>query len=272
VIELIRGDTPLIVSLPHTGTGIPFRIFERLASPWLARKDIDWYVEKLYDFAALLGATVLRTKLSRTVIDVNRDPSGASLYPGQVTTELCPTTTFDGEPLYKPGEEPTAEEIAKRRRKYFDPYHAALTAEISRLRNLHPRVVLYDCHSIRSVIARLFDGELPQFNLGTYSGQSCDPALTAAVERVVADTGLSWVTNGRFQGGYITRFYGNPAAGIHAIQAELAIRGYLREPVGPVDESNWPPKYDEAFAAPMKATVRLMLEVCLNFAHSRIVP
>lgn len=267
MIELTRGDAPLVVSLPHTGTDFRGELLPRLVSPWGALKDTDWYVEKLYDFAASLGATVLRTTISRTVIDVNRDPSGVSLYPGQATTELCPTTTFDGEPLYRPGGEPNRGEIVERREAFFDPYHTALKAEIERLRALHPRVVLYDCHSIRSVIPRLFDGELPQFNIGTNSGLSCDPALTAAVERVVSDTGLSHVTNGRFKGGYITRHYGNPAGGVHAIQMELAIRGYLREPIGPVDETNWPPQYDEAFAAPMKATLRKVLEACLDFAR-----
>jgi formiminoglutamase len=269
VIELTRGDAPLVVSLPHTGTGVPFSIYERLSSEWLGLKDTDWYVERLYDFASDLRATLVRTPFSRTVIDVNRDPSGISFYPGMATTELCPTTTFDGEPLYRAKGEPHRGEIIDRREAFFDPYHAVLKAEIDRLRALHPHVVLYDCHSIRSVIPRLFDGELPQFNVGTADGKSCDPALTAAVEAVVVDTGLTRVTNGRFKGGYITRHYGNPAAGIHAIQMELAIRGYLREPLGPADESNWPPEYDEAFATPMKAVLRRVLDACLEFAHRR---
>jgi formiminoglutamase len=266
-IAVTRGIEPLVVSIPHAHDAYPSESFDLYVSRWVASKDTDWHVERLNDFARPMGATVLQTIISRTVIDVNRDPTGVSLYPGQATTDLCPTTTFDGEPLYKPGEEPTAEDISERRVRYFDPYHATLTAEIARLRMLHPRVVVYDCHSIRSVIPRLFDGELPQFNIGTADGKSCAPALTAAVERVVSDTGLSHVVNGRFKGGYITRHYGHPAAGVHAIQMELAIRGYLREPVGPVDETNWPPQYDEAFAAPMKATLRKVLEACLEFAQ-----
>src|SRR5688572_31239303 len=145
-LEITRGTAPLLVSIPHTGTDIPADIEADLVSPWLARKDADWWIEKLYDFSPALGATVLRTTISRTVIDVNRDPSGASLYPGQATTGLCPTTTFDGEPLYR-GEPPDAEEIARRRAQAFDPYHRALSEEIERLRARHPRVVLYDCHS-----------------------------------------------------------------------------------------------------------------------------
>lgn len=265
-LEVTPGPEPLVVSIPHTGTDIPADLLPRLVSPWLARKDADWHVERLYDFAASLGATVVRTRVSRTVIDVNRDPSGTSLYPGQATTELCPTTTFDGEPLYQLGHEPSADEIAARRATWFDPYHAGLAAEIDRLRSGHGRVVVYDCHSIRSVIPRLFAGELPHVNIGTDAGRSCDPALTAAVEAAVAPSGLSRVTNGRFRGGYITRHHGKPAAGVHAVQMELAIRGYLREPVGPVDETNWPPAYDAAFAAPMRDTLRRVLEACLAFA------
>src|SRR5208282_5376747 len=177
-----RGPAPLIVSIPHAGASLA-ELEQDFADPWLARKDADWRLEELYDFVELLGATVVRTRLSRSIIDVNRDPSGASLYPGQATTELCPTTTFDGEPLYRPGEAPEAQEIADRRRVYFEPYHAALAAEIARLRAAHPRVALYDAHSIRSRIPRLFDGELPVFNLGTNSGASCDSVLR---DRVVA--------------------------------------------------------------------------------------
>lgn len=171
-----RGEAPLLVSIPHTGTDLA-GLDDRFVSAWLARRDADWWIEQLYDFAVGLGATVVRTTISRSVIDVNRDPSGVSLYPGQATTELCPTTTFDGEPLYKSGLEPNTDDVAGRRKIYFEPYHAALEAEIARLRGLHGKIVLYDCHSIRSVIPRLFEGKLPLFNLGTNSGKSADPAL-----------------------------------------------------------------------------------------------
>src|ERR1700727_2073140 len=160
-----RRDAPLIVSIPHAGTDL--MTFEpAFVSPWIAGKDGDWRLDELYDFVAPLGATVVGTRLSRSIIDVNRDPSGASLYPGQAATELVPTITFAGEPLYRPGRAPDAAEIAERRHLYFDPYHAALAGEIARLRQRHKRVALFDAHSIRSVIPRLFDGALPMFNLG----------------------------------------------------------------------------------------------------------
>lgn len=262
-----RGDAPLLVSLPHTGTLIPPAIAGRLVSPWLARKDADWWIDRLYDFAGELGATVVHTAVSRTVIDVNRDPSGASLYPGQATTGLCPTTTFDGEPLYGDGAEPDATEIAERCAAWFDPYHAALAAEIARLRARHPDIVLYDCHSIRSVIPRLFDGVLPQFNIGTNGGASAAPALTARIEAICDATGATRATNGRFKGGWITRRYGSPAGGVHAVQMELACRGYMADPDGPLGPSDWPAPWDPHFAAPMRATLRTILETCRDFAR-----
>jgi len=268
-LTVVAGQAPLIVSLPHTGTEIPETFLYGLVSPWLARKDADWWIDRLYDFAAGLGATVVRTVISRTVIDVNRDPSGQSLYPGQATTGLCPTETFDGEPLYRPGAEPAAADIAERRRIYFDPYHAALAREIARLRRDHPGVVLYDCHSIRSVIPRLFPGTLPVFNIGTDDGRSCDPGLAAQVEALCDASGSSRVTNGRFKGGYITRAYGRPTEGVHAVQMELACRSYMHEPPGPVDPAAWPGAYDSADTSGTRATLVRVLEACLAFARDR---
>jgi N-formylglutamate deformylase len=265
-LTVVRGDLPLIASMPHTGTEIPPAIASRLSSTWLARKDADWWVDRLYDFAHRLGATVIRTAISRTVIDVNRDPSGASLYPGQATTELCPTTTFDGEALYPPGNAPDEQEIDNRRASFFVPYHDALRAEITRLRQRYPHVVLYDCHSIRSRIGRLFTGELPNFNIGTNNGATCAPALTRAVEDACRAKPFTSITNGRFRGGYTTRHYGEPAQGVHALQMELACRGYLREPTGEVDASSWPVEYDPEYAAPMRQVLQQVLQACLRFA------
>ncbi len=271
-LEIIRGDAPLIVSFPHTGTDIPASIEARLVSPWLGRRDADWWVGRLYGFARDLGATTVCTAISRTVIDVNRDPSGVSLYPGQTVTELCPTTTFDGEPLYRPGAAPTEAEIAERRARWFDPYHQALKAEVARLRAVHGAVVLYDAHSIRSRIPRLFDGELPHFNLGTNGGRSCHPRLTAAVERACDASPFSRVTDGRFKGGSITRGHGRPDAGVHAIQMELACRGYMDEPAGPPTPETWPSPFDPDRAAAMTLALTGVLEACLAVAPSLASP
>jgi N-formylglutamate deformylase len=256
-----RGEAPLVVSFPHTGLDLPADCAENLVSPALARRDADWHIDKLYGFAADLGATMVHTALSRTVIDVNRDPSGASLYPGQATTGLVPTETFDGRPLYRDGQAPAAGEIERRKQRYFAPYHAALAAELKRLRSLHPRVALYDCHSIRSVIPRLFAGELPVFNIGTNKGKSCDPALTERITAICATTRWPHVVNGRFTGGWITRTYGRPDDGIQAVQMELALRGYLP------DETD-PPPWDPAYAQPIQRTLRTVLDACLAFVRS----
>lgn len=253
--------------MPHTGVDIPPALEARLVSPFRALCDTDWHIEKLYDFATSLGATVVRTRISRTVIDVNRDPSGRSLYPGLQTTGLCPLTTFDGEPLYLPGAQPDAAEIESRLREFFHPYHAALAAELARLRSRHVKVVLYDCHSIRSRIPRLFEGELPHFNIGTNGGKSCAPELTRAVEQACSlAAAFSKVTDGRFRGGYITRHYGRPAEGVHAIQMELAMRAYLREPAED-SAASWRPSWDGTHAAPLREALMRVLDACLEFAR-----
>ncbi len=262
-----RGDAPLVLSIPHAGTRLPAAIESRLASPWLARKDTDWYVDRLYSFGGALGATVIRTLMSRTVIDVNRDPEGHSLYPGQATTELCPTTTFDGEPLYRAGDEPDSREIAARRERYYTPYHAAIATEIRRLRERHDRVVLFDAHSIRSVVPRLFDGTLPVFNLGTNSGRSCAADLAHSLQAICNSSGLPTVVDGRFKGGYITRHYGQPDSGMHAVQLELAMRGYLEEPAADIQEHNWPPSYGAARATGLVGTLRRLVETMIAFVR-----
>jgi formiminoglutamase len=266
-LEMHPGEAPLVVSFPHTGTDIPPDLAPRFLSLWHARRDADWWVDRLYDFAAAMGATTVRTRISRSVIDVNRDPSGASLYPGQATTELCPTTDFDGAPLYRSGEAPNEREISRRREEFFAPYHAALGRELGRLHSKFGRVVLFDAHSIRSRIPRLFDGELPQFNIGTNGGKSCAGEVTAAVERVCAASPYTHVVDGRFRGGWTTRHYGEPAGGYHAIQLELACRGYMDEP-GTPSEENWPPSYSPQRAAPLRGVLRDILAACLDFVRS----
>jgi N-formylglutamate deformylase len=267
-LEIHPGEAPLVMSFPHTGTDIPPDLEDRFVSPWLARKDADWWIDQLYGFARDLGATTLRTRISRSVIDVNRDPSGASLYPGQATTEFCPTTTFDGEPLYREGQTPDNAEIERRRDRFFTPYHAALQAELDRLRADHGKVVLYEAHSIRSRIPRLFDGELSHFNIGTNSGGSCAPELAAAVEAACAASGFSHVVNGRFKGGWTTRRYGQPLGGVHAIQMELACRGYMEDPETPPTPETWPAPYHPDRAAPIRAILTEVLKAALAFARS----
>lgn len=258
-LHVQRSNTPLILAFPHGGSMIPDALLPAFRSRWWAVRDADWHIRPLYE--GLADATLIWTDISRSVIDVNRDPSGASLYPGQTTTGLCPTETFDGDPLYRDGEEP---DIEARRQSWFAPYHAAIEGEIARLCARHDRVVLYDCHSIRSRVARLFDDELPELNVGTDHGATCHPALSDAV--MAASAGRSHVLNGRFRGGWTTRHYGQPGQSVHAIQMEIAMRAYLREPAGAPVESNWPPVYDPDYAAPLRADLTRILAAVLDFA------
>ncbi len=258
-LHIERSDSPLLLCFPHGGSEIPADLRGGFRSRWWAIRDADWHIRTLYE--GLADATRIWTDNARSVIDCNRDPSGASLYPGQATTGLCPTETFDNDPLYQEGERP---DIEARRDAWFTPYHAAIEAEIARLRAIHPRVVLYDCHSIRSRVPRLFEGELPELNVGTDNGATCDAALSDGVMAQCANR--SNVLNGRFRGGWTTRHYGRPQDGVHSIQMEIAMRAYLREPEGTPTEANWPPAYDPDFAAPLRADLARILAATVAFA------
>jgi N-formylglutamate deformylase len=260
-LRVHRGDAPLVIAFPHGGTDLA-GVDEQFVSPWRARLDTDWWIAELYAFAADRGASLIATDISRAVIDMNRDPSGVSLYPGQATTELCPTTTFDGDPLYRFGE-PDEAEISQRLNHYHRPYHDALSAELDRLKAAHGQVVLYDAHSIRSHVPRLFDGELPQFNIGTNDGATCAPELETIVANICAASGKSHVVNGRFKGGWTTRHYGRPETGVHAIQMELAQRGYMAEPAT-LTEANWPTLLDPA--PPIRPVLEQLIAAALDFA------
>lgn len=233
VFDLIQGDGPLVVSMPHCGTELSPGLAARLTPDALTLSDTDWHIPRLYGFAGGLGATLLSARFSRYVVDLNRPPDGASLYPGQATTGLCPDTLFDGHPLYQDGQGPDEVEITARLDTYWRPYHDALAAELARVKARHGFAILYDAHSIRSVIPRLFDGRLPDLNLGTARGASAAPALiaraTTTMEAASAAEELTCVTDGRFVGGHITRHYGRPSDGVHALQMELAQDRYMDE-------------------------------------------
>jgi len=226
---LRRGRSPLVVSMPHVGTHVPPALAARMTAAALTLADTDWHLPRLYDFLDELDATVLVATHSRLVVDLNRPPDDASLYPGQDTTGLLPVDTFRREPVYA-GAAPDAAEVEVRRRAHWQPYHETLAAELQRLRAAHPRIVLWDAHSIASELPRFFAGRLPDLNFGTADGRSCDPALIASVLAPVrGQSAYTWVLDGRFKGGYITRRYGQPAEGVHAVQLEMAQRIYMDE-------------------------------------------
>jgi len=229
--SLHRGSTPILISTPHAGIEVPDAISARFTDAGRAVGDTDWHLEKLYDFAPPLGLSLLCSQFSRYVVDLNRSPDNASLYPGQNVTELCPTTSFDMEPLYLSGDEPSEDEIKERVERYWRPYHDALSAEIERIKADHGYCILFEGHSIRHEVTRFFDGKLRDLNWGTNHGASADPKLIDFIYDSTKNhaPNLTQVTNGRFKGGYITRQYGDPAAQIHAVQLEMAQRVYMDE-------------------------------------------
>ena len=256
IFSLQQGSTPLLVSLPHDGWQIPIELARRMTPAARRAPDTDWHVSWLYDFARELGASILAPLHSRYVVDLNRPPDDVSLYPGQNTTGLCPIVQFSGEPIYLPDQQPDAQEIAQRVDTYWRPYHEALASEIDRLLAEHGRVLLWEGHSIRSVVPFLFEGRLPDINLGTAAGTSCHAATQSRIEAVLAaQTKYSWVSNGRFKGGHITRHYGKPQAGVEAVQLELAQLNYM-------DEDRF--TYEPGKASELQALLRDLLKAALG--------
>jgi N-formylglutamate deformylase len=256
LFSLRRGHLPLLISMPHVGTFIPEAIAARMTDVARYVDDCDWHLDRLYAFAARRGASIIVPTHARHVIDLNRPPDGANLYPGQDTTGLLPVDTFDKLPLYRPGGEPTGEEIARRLERYWQPYHEALARELEALKAVHGKALLWEAHSIRSHVPRFFDGRLPDFNFGTAGGESAAPGMAEALaERVSRHGGYTSVANGRFKGGYITRRYGLPGAGIHAVQLELSQITYMQE--------TRPYRYDEALALKLEPLLEALIDEAL---------
>ena len=250
--ELTRGDSPLVIDVPHAGTHVPDAIALRLTETARTVPDTDWHVDRLYAFTRGTGATMLAATHSRYVVDLNRDPSGAALYPGADNTELCPTRTFADAPIYVGGEAPSEREIAARRTVYFDPYHAVLAAEIQRVHARHGYAIVLDAHSIASEVPRFFAGRLPDLNIGTVQGASCAPeAQQLATEVLTHAEPFTHVVNGRFTGGYVTRHYGRPDRGVHALQLEMAQSAYMDEAA--------PFRYDPGKAASLIAVLERLV-------------
>lgn len=258
VFTLHAGTAPLVVSLPHIGRRIPSALAPAYVARAAAVEDTDWHLDRVYDFAKALGASVIAPRHSRYVVDLNRPPENTPMYPGANNTELCPTRFFTGEPLYAPARSPDAAQIATRLDDYWRPYHDALGAEIGRLKARHGHVVLWDGHSIKSSLPWLFEGRLPDLNLGTANGASCAGSLRAGLMGVLAaQDRFSHITDGRFKGGYITRHYGAPAAGVHAVQLEMCWSCYMEETP--------PYELDPERVAALEPLLRSLLQTCLDW-------
>jgi formiminoglutamase len=261
-VTVTRGTSPLILALPHTGTFVPPELWAALNERGRRLTDTDWHLDRLYG-DLIPEATIVVANFHRYVIDANRDPSGASLYPGQNTTSLCPLTDFDGHSIYEQGCGPDAGEIERRRSQFHGPYHAALSAEIERVGAIHGVAVLYDCHSIRSHIPFLFEGKLPDLNIGTNNGVTCPSAMEEAVADLCSNArGFTSVLNGRFRGGWTTRHYARPEKNIHTIQMELAQSTHLEAETTPF-------AYDQGKAARLRSLLKTILETLV--AQARVL-
>ena len=253
---LHHGSQPLLVSVPHSGTELPDALRQRLVPRARDLEDTDWHLARLYDFVRASGASLIVPRASRYVVDLNRPPEDTPMYAGVNNTGLCPTRMFSGEALYREGCEPDTGEIAERVERYWQPYHDALAAELARLRAEHGHAVLFDAHSIKSELPWLFDGRLPDLNLGTAGGSSCAPGLAAALAGVLgAQDRYRYVIDGRFKGGYITRRWGRPADGVHAVQLEMCWRCYLDE----AQPSQWDSQRAAQVAPLLQALVAAMI-------------
>lgn len=256
IFNLHKGTAPLLVSVPHDGTALPDAIAVRLTDSARRVPDTDWHVARLYAVARELGASMIVPRYSRYVIDLNRPEDDVSLYPGRNTTGLCPTVQFTGEPVYREDEAPAPDEIAQRVETFWRPYHAALRGELERLRAEHGRVVLWEGHSIKGELPFLFEGRLPDLNLGTAGGASCAPALRRRLEAVLtAQNDYDTIVDGRFRGGYITRHYGDPDNGVDAVQLEISQRIYM-------DEDSF--EYRPDLAARLQLLLRVLLRAALE--------
>jgi formiminoglutamase len=261
VLSFTRGRVPLLISMPHPGLNLTPVVREGLVDEAVSLPDTDWHIPRLYDFAHDLGASVLAAEYSRFVIDLNRPSDDKPLYAG-ATTGLYPSTLFEGDPLFKEGQVPGKEERARYLEQIWTPYHDTLRNELERLRDEFGYALLFDAHSIRGHIPHLFDGRLPDFNLGTFNGASCDPELEKRVEAVCASArNYSHVLNGRFKGGHITRHYGNPAENIHAVQLELAQSTYMEEFV--------PFHYRKDLAEPTRGVLKELLQGMITWGREK---
>lgn len=258
IFDYREGESPLVVSMPHTGTLLPDDLAPRYNAIGRSVCDTDWHIDRLYNFLGDLDATVIAARWSRWVIDLNRDPEGGALYPGSFETGLCPTQTFAKEPIYEAGQAPDDAELARRLDTYWRPYHRQLRAALDAAKARHGYALLLDAHSIVSECPLLFEGRLPDINFGTNTGRSCGPAVIAAATEALEAHDFTYVVDGRFKGGWITRHYGGPDEGVHALQIELAQAAYMDEAA--------PRDFDPVFAQPLRDALNEVLAAATKAA------
>ncbi|PHR59953.1 MAG: N-formylglutamate deformylase [Robiginitomaculum sp.] len=249
----VSGTSPLLVSMPHIGTNVPKDISSSFTKHAVPLPDTDWHVDKLYNFLGALGANRIQANLSRYVIDLNRPSDGAPLYPGQSETQLCPLKIFTEENIYLTGQEPSQMDIAKRTTSYWAPYHQKLRQELNRIKEEFGYALLWDAHSITSIVPKFFEGKLPDLNIGTANNTTCPKNISEKILSIGTQSDYSTVSNGRFKGGYITRNYGDPDNQIYAVQMETALSAYM--------DDGAPYAFNEVKADKLRPVLQEMMQI-----------
>ena len=226
----IKDEVPILLSIPHCGTDFPIEVRRQFDADLIgAPDDTDWFVDHLYDFAAAMGITTIYATNSRWVIDLNRDPANKPLYTdGRIITALCPTTNFEGQPIYVDRRaEVDPGEVSRRWELYYKPYHEQIGKKLFELKNKFGKVLLWECHSIRQFVPKVFPEKFPDLILGTNDEQSADQGMIKAVLTELNNSKFSVNHNFPFKGGYITRHFGRPSEGQHAMQLEMSKVNYM---------------------------------------------
>ena len=249
----------MLISVPHAGTGLPAGMSQDLNQDARELPDTDWFVDRLYSFAAGLGAGMLIARTSRVVVDLNRPADDQPLYDAAQTslmTGVVPMQCFSGAAVYVPGKEPSETEIAARLEQYWHPYHRRLQAALHQICARHGHAVLLDAHSIRAEVPLLFDGVLPDLNLGSNGGRSAAADLLDYVAACLRGASWSVAVDGRFKGGFITRHYGQPVQRIHALQLEIAQHCYMHES---------PPAWEQQSAGALQQHLQQLVQLLIDW-------
>lgn len=230
LIQPTAPKVPILLSVPHCGTEFPQELKGQYKQHLInAPDDTDWFVNRLYDFAASMGITMIHSTFSRWVIDLNRDPESKPLYTdGRIITALCPSTTFAGESIYNDErKEVDQAEVKRRLGIYYAPYHDQLAKKIFELKNKFGKVLLWECHSIRKFVPTVHTEKFPDLILGSNDGKSAAPGIIETTLEHLGKSPFTLKHNHPFKGGYITRHFGNPSENAHALQLEMTKVNYM---------------------------------------------
>lgn len=261
IIEPKGEKVPFILSVPHCGTEFPDELKDKfLVEKRNAPDDTDWFVHELYNFASEMGITIIHAVYSRWVIDLNRDPKSVPLYnDGRIITGLTTTTDFFGNSIYYEGCEPDQEEIDRRVKQYYAPYHEKIRELLNERIEDFGKVILWDAHSIRYLVPTIREEVFPDMILGDNDETTADQNLIDAALKGLSSGSFGVNHNHPFKGGYITRSFGDPKKNIHALQLEMNKILYM-------DDTET--KFDSTRANQVRSVLKPTFESLLNTLSS----